>query len=90
MNTKTDSQPSDSTEANKADGGDCVSRLVVPLRDCVEVLPPLDTMACERCATTHPEPALYLCDNCGERVCRSCYNERIYECKNCAPGTPFR
>jgi hypothetical protein len=28
MTTKTDSPPSDSTEANKTAGGDCVSRLV--------------------------------------------------------------
>lgn len=32
MNTITDSQPSAPIEANKADGGDCVSRLVLPLR----------------------------------------------------------
>ena len=31
MTTKTDTQPSDSIEANKAAGGDCVSRLVLPL-----------------------------------------------------------
>lgn len=31
MTTKTDTQPSAPIEANKADGGDCVSRLVVPL-----------------------------------------------------------
>ena len=30
MNTKTDNQPSDSAEANKTAGGDCVSRLVRP------------------------------------------------------------
>lgn len=30
MTTKNDSQPTDSIEANKADGGDCVSRLVLP------------------------------------------------------------
>ena len=31
MTTKTDSQPSDSAEAQQGAGGDCVSRLVVPL-----------------------------------------------------------
>jgi hypothetical protein len=38
MNTKTDHQPSDSTEANKTAGGDCASRLVRPdleRADCV-------------------------------------------------------
>jgi hypothetical protein len=30
MNTKTDSQPSDSTEAKQRGGGDCVSRLARP------------------------------------------------------------
>ena len=31
MTTKTDTQPTDSIEVNKAAGGDCVSRLVLPL-----------------------------------------------------------
>jgi hypothetical protein len=33
MNTKNDNPPSDSSEADKAAGGDCVSRLVVHLRN---------------------------------------------------------
>lgn len=38
MNTKTDSPPSDPIEANKAAGGDCVSRLVrlIPCPFCGE------------------------------------------------------
>lgn len=40
MTTKTDSQPSDPIEADKAASGDCVSRFVVPLPDLWEEMEP--------------------------------------------------
>ena len=47
MNTKTDNQPTDSTEADKAAGGDCISRLVSLLHypDGMAVLHPGQNLA---------------------------------------------
>ena len=52
MNTKTNSQPSDRTEASKAAGGDCVSRLVVPL-------PSEDEYCCPICQAKDCNPKYY-------------------------------
>jgi predicted RNA-binding Zn-ribbon protein involved in translation (DUF1610 family) len=74
MNTKTDHRPSAIIEANNAAGGDCVSRLVVPLR-----IPPL------RPSEPRPETA-FDCPKCaGTRmqVYKRGKREYPYRCNKC-------